>query len=148
MRVAFLTLLLAAATSATVFAGTAAASGPPAPGKELIDLTCEGFDQPITVSVARGDDNNGAGQIVGMQGHGIPVSFTFTITDETTGDVVDSETGQVGGGHAHPNQATTACSGTLFEGAASDFFGDELPPDVSADDTIVVTIDVLVILKP
>lgn len=148
MRVAFLTFLIAAAVSAGAFAGTAVASGPPAPGKDLIELTCQGFDQPITVSVARGDDNNGAGQIVGMQGHGIPVSFTFTIIDETTAEVVDSETSAVGGGHAHSNQQTTECSGTLFEGSASDFFGDELPPDVSADDTILVTIDVFVVIKP
>jgi hypothetical protein len=148
MRIAFLTLLLAAAAGATVFAGTAAASGPAAPGKQLIELTCQGFEQPVTVSVARGDDNNGAGQIVGMQGHGIPVSFTFTITDETTAEVLDSETGQVGGGHAHPNQATTECSGTLFEGSASDFFGNDLPLGVSADDTLVVTIDIVVVIKP
>jgi hypothetical protein len=148
MRVAFLTLLLAATAAASVFVGTAGASGPAAPGKQLVDLTCQGFEQPITVSVARGDDNNGAGQIVGVQGHGIPVSFTFTITDETTGEVLDSETAQVGGGHAHPNQTTTECSGTLFEGPASDFFGTDLPPGVSADDTILLTIDGFIVIKP
>jgi len=45
--------------------------------------------------------------------------------------VVDSETGAVGGGHGHSNQQTTECAGTLFEGSASDFFGNDLPAGLS-----------------
>src|SRR5438093_13609438 len=55
-----------------VFTPGASASGPAAAGKELIDLNCEGIG-PVTVSVPRSENNNGAGQLVGEKGHGIPV---------------------------------------------------------------------------
>jgi hypothetical protein len=129
-----------------VLAGTAMASGPAAPGKDLITLNCDGLGT-VTVSVQRGQNSNGAGQIVDGKGHGIPVEFTFTLTDVTTTTVIDSETGATGGGHAHPNQTTTHCSGVLFEGLASDFFGTELPPGVAATDTISAAIDGNVIIK-
>ena len=125
----------------------ASASGPAPPGKDLIDLNCEGIGA-ITVSVPRAEDSNGVGQIVGAKGHGIPVTFSFTITDVTTDTVLDSESSAVGGGHAHPNQATTTCSAVLFSGSASDFFGeDPLPPGVAATDTIEASISVEVIAK-
>ena len=44
----------------------------------------------LTVSVQRGQNGNGAGQIVGAKGHGIPVEFTFTLTDVTTATVLRS----------------------------------------------------------
>jgi hypothetical protein len=125
----------------------ASASGPAPPGKQLIDLTCEGIG-PVTVSVPGSNNNNGAGQLVGQKGHGIPVAFTFTITDVTTGKVVNSDSSAVGGGHAHPNQATTTCSGVLFSGPASDFFGGgQLPPGVAPTDTIEASIVGQVIVK-
>ncbi len=142
-----LTIAGAAALAAalTILAGAASASGPAAPGKEIVQLTC-GSDS-FTISVQRGENSNGAGQIVGQKGHGIPVSFTFSVFDVTTNTAVFADTSAVGGGHAHPNQPTTACSFAIFEGTAADFFGPELPPGVAATDTISATGSVDVILK-
>jgi hypothetical protein len=130
-----------------VFAPGAAASGPVPPGKDVIHLTCDGIG-PVTVSVPRSENNNGAGQIVGQKGHGIPVAFTVTITDVTTATPVGTDSSAVGGGHAHRNQATTTCSGVVFSAPASVFFaGGPLPPGVAATDTIEVSIVGEVIVK-
>ena len=123
-----------------VFTAGAAASGPAAPGKDVIHLTCDGIG-PVTVSVPPSESNNGAGQIVGQKGHGIGVAFTNTITDVTTHTVLGGGSSAVGGGHAHRNQATTTCSGVVFSAPASVFFrGGPLPPGVAATDTIEVSI--------
>jgi hypothetical protein len=85
---------------------------------------------------------------VGSKGHGIPVAFSFTVTDVTTSTVLDSQSSAVGHGHAHRHQATTTCSGVVFSGPASVFFGGgPLPPGVAATDTIQVTIVGQVIVK-
>jgi hypothetical protein len=130
-----------------VFSSAAAASGPAPPCKDIINLNCVGVG-PVTVSVPRSDRNNGAGQLVGEKGFGIPVTFTSTITDLTTQTVVGGDSSQVGGGHGHPNQETTNCSGVLFTGPASVFFGPgPLPPGVAATDTIQLFISGDVIAK-
>lgn len=139
-----LAALGAAASSALV--SSAAASGPAAPGKQLHELTCEGFGT-ITVSVPRAEMNNGVGQIVGQRGHGIPVSFGFSLTDLTTNSVIFSETMVNGHGHAHPNQTTTTCTETFFEGSASEFFGSELPPEVGESDQLLGVFTIQVIAK-
>jgi hypothetical protein len=126
---------------------TASPSGPPAPGKELIQLTCDGLGT-ITVSVQRGENANGAGQIVDAQGHGIPVEATLTLTDLTTSTVLGTETTATGHGNGHPNQSTTECSGILFQGPASDFFGSDLPPGLVPTDTVQLTIDGFASIKP
>jgi hypothetical protein len=114
----------------------ALASGPAPPGKEVIELTCEGIG-PVTVSVPRSEHSEGAGQIVGEKGHGIAVALTFTLTDLRTGDVLNSESTARGGGHGHPHQATTTCSGVVFEAPASAFFGEHpLPSGVEPTDII------------
>ena len=140
-----LALLLAATVAAGVAAVTASASGPAAPGKELVQLTCDGLG-PITIAVQRGDNANGAGQIVDMKGHGIAVTATYTLTDLTTSTVVDTEmtsTGQNG----HSNQPATHCSGVLLEVPASDFFGTDLPPGVASTDIVQLSLDALAIIK-
>jgi hypothetical protein len=130
-----------------LFAGGASASGPAAPGKDVIQLNCEGFGD-VTVSVPRSERNNGAGQLVGGKGHGIGVSFTVTLTDVTTDTVLDSESSAVGRGHAHPHQATTTCSGVVFSAPASEFFeGGPLPPGVAPTDIIEASLSVEVIPK-
>src|SRR2546426_9998239 len=99
--------LLASAVAATaLLSSTAAASGPAPPGKEIIEVQCEGVGS-ITVSVSRSEHAHGVGQIVGQKGHGIPVLNTFTLTDVTTGEVLFSETETTGGGNANHNQRTT-----------------------------------------
>jgi len=130
-----------------LFTGAASASGPASPGKEIVNITCEGIG-PLTVSVARGEKSHGAGQIVGQKGHGIPVTNTFTLTDITTETVVFSETRLSGGGHGHSNQAATPCSAIAFSGTAEEFFGTEpLPEGVSPTDELEGTILVDVIVK-
>jgi hypothetical protein len=123
----------------------ASASGPAPPGKDLIDLNCEGIGA-ITVSVPRAE-SNAVGQIVDAKGHGILVTFSLTVTDVTTDTVLVSESSAVGGGHAHPNQITTTCS-DVFSAPASEFFGGgALPPGVAATDIIEASLSVEVIPK-
>jgi hypothetical protein len=131
-----------------VFTCTATASGPPAPGKNVINLVCDELG-PVSVSVpASQQDNNGAGQLLGQAGHGIPVAFTTTITDVTTNQILDVSSSAVGGGDAHPNQATLTCSGVVFSAPASVFFApDPLPDGVAATDIIEVSISGEVIPK-
>jgi hypothetical protein len=142
-----LLLLLVATATAGIAATTAAASGPAAPGKELVQLTCDGLGR-ITASVQRGENANGAAQIVDAQGHGIPVEATLTLTDLTTSTVLGSEATATGQGNGHPNQPATHCSGVLVQGPASDFFGPDLPPGVALTDTLQLTIDGSAIIKP
>ena len=85
--------------------------------------------------------------VVGVKGHGIPVKIVFTLTDLTTSTVIDSSTQLSGHGHGHPHQATTECTGVVFNGAASDFFGAHLPPGVAPTDTVEASIDAFVIIK-
>jgi len=139
-------LLLSVMAAMGIAATTASASGPAAPGKELVQLTCDGLG-PITVSVQRGENANGAGQIVDAKGHGIGVASILQLTDLTTSTLLATETTATGHGNGHPNQSTTHCSGVLFEGSASDFFGRDLPPGVDATDTVQLTIDALAIIK-
>ena len=128
--------IIAFAVAALTSAAPAAASGPAAPGKSLIQVNC-GSAGTFSVTVPTSDQNNGAGQIVGMKGHGIGVSFTFTVIDTTTGTTLFSDTSAVGQGHAHPNQTTTTCTFQPFpDTVASEFFGDPLPPGVAPTDII------------
>jgi hypothetical protein len=130
-----------------LLSGQAFASGPAPKGKEVVKLECEGLGE-VSVSVPRGENSNGAGQIVGAKGHGIPVAFTFTATDLTAGKVLFSEQTASGGGHGHSNQPTTSCSGVAFEAPASEFFeGGPLPPEVEPTDIIQASLVGQVIVK-
>ena len=97
--------------------------------------------------VPRNEHNNAAAQIVGEKGHGIPVSFKTTVTDVSKGRVLFTETHESGHGHGHPNQATTLCKGSAFEGSAEEIFGKELPSEVAPADLIRGVFDVNVIVK-
>jgi hypothetical protein len=131
-----------------VLTGGASASGPAPPGKNLALLSCTGIGD-VTVSVPRGGNNNGVGQVVDAKGHGIPVVSTLTLTDVTTSTVLNSQSKAIGGGNAHPNQPTTTCSGVLFSGPASIFFAPSPPPPgVAPTDTIELSIVVDVIASP
>jgi hypothetical protein len=146
MRRFIIGCLAATAIALAGFAGSAAASGPGGQGRDIIELTCG--SETLTVSVPPAEDSNGVGQIVGHKGHGIPITFEFSVFDVTTNTLLFSEAGAVGGGHAHPNQATTSCTAVVFEATAADFFGpDPLPPGVAPTDIIRASIAVDVILK-
>jgi hypothetical protein len=142
-------LAASAITTLCLLPGTAAASGPAPPGKETIELECGGGLGKVLVSVPRPEHSNGAGQIVGHKGHGIPVSFKFTLTDVSTGETLFTESEpRKGNGKAHSHQATTSCTGTVAEAPASVFFeGHELPPGVSPGDTIRASFEAQVIVK-
>jgi hypothetical protein len=139
--------IMAVATAALVSAAPAGASGPAAPGKDVLAINCGDGVGPLTVTIQRGENANGTGQIVGAKGHGIPTMFTFTITDVTTSTVIDSEVTAVGHGHAHPNQSTTTCTFNAFSGTAAEVFGSDLPPGVSATDIVSGDGSVDVIIK-
>jgi hypothetical protein len=141
-----LALAISAIATASIFAPSAAASGPAAPGKHIIEVECAGLGA-VTISVPRPEQSRGAGQIVGVKGHGIATAVTFTVTDVTTNTVLFSESRAVGGGHAHPNQATTRCSATAFEGPASAFFEGHEPSGVEPSDLIRASTEVQVIAK-
>jgi hypothetical protein len=145
MRLIIISCLAVTALALAVLAGSAAGSGPAAPGKNIFEITCGG--DTFTIAVPRGEDAFGAAQIVGQTGQGIPVSLTFSLVDLTTETLLDSGTTEVGQGHAHPNQTTTSCTIVLFEGTAADFFGPELPPGVAAADIVQFSLAVEVILK-
>jgi hypothetical protein len=147
MRRGLIRSVVALLASFGVFTAGATASGPAPPGKDLINLNCVGVG-PVTVSVPGSESNNGAGQLVGRKGHGIPVRIVSTITDVTTNTVLNTDSSAVGHGHGHRHQATTSCSGVLFSAPASDFFGGgQLPPGVAPTDTIEVSIVADVIVK-
>jgi hypothetical protein len=146
-RVPAILLLLVLVATAGIVVAAASASAPAAPGKELIQLTCDGRGT-VTVSVQRGENANGAGQIVDAKGHGIPVEATLTLTDLTTSITLRSETTATGDGNGHPNQLDTHCTGVLFQGAASDFFGTDLPPALAPTDTVQLTFDGFAVIKP
>ena len=130
-----------------LLSGQAFASGPAPKGKEVVKLECEGLGE-VAVSVPRSEKSNGAGQIVGAKGHGIPVAFTFTVTDLTSGKVLFVEQTTSGGGHGHGNQPTTSCSGVAAEAPASEFFeGGPLPPEVAPTDTIQASVLGQVVVK-
>jgi hypothetical protein len=112
-------------------------------GRQQIMLNCGG--QEFTVAVSQGGNSNGAGQIVDMKGHGIPVGGTFTIID-TDANVVLMQ-GPIGNSNGHINATPTECKGTAFTGTVGDFAPPPYPPGVSASDTLVGTIDAFVILK-
>jgi hypothetical protein len=147
MKRIILALAISVIATTSVLAASAAASGPAAPGKKIIEVECAGLGA-VTISVQPAEHSNGAGQIVGVKGHGIPTAVSFTLTDVTTGAVLFSESHVVGGGHAHSNQPTTQCNATNFEGPASVFFEGHEPPGVEPSDVIRATTEVHVIRKP
>jgi hypothetical protein len=146
MRTKLLLLMLFATATAGIPAAAASASGPAAPGKELVQITCDGLGT-ITVAVQRGDGSNGAGQIVDAQGHAMGVETTFQLTDLTTSTVIATETRASGQGNGHPNQAATHCFGIVFQGPAPGFFEGDLPPGVAPTDAVQVTVDAFAIIK-
>jgi hypothetical protein len=147
MKRIVLALAVSAIATTSMFAGSAAASGPAAPGKEVIEVECAGL-RALSVSVPGPETSKGAAQIVGQKGHGIPVSIVFTLTDVTTETVLITETEKVARGKAHSHQATTTCTGTFAEAPASTFFeGHEPPPGVEPSDIIRASFEGQIIIK-
>ena len=155
MRRVFCAVVLTTAITAGA-ATSAMASGPLPPGKvkqgQVYNATCGPDNITVTLAANGGTPAhaNGAAQFADQSGHVIPLVFNFTIADVTTSTILDFESHPIGdlhGVNAHPNQPTITCGIVLFDGAASDFFGTNLPPGVSAGDEILFTLDVVAILK-
>jgi hypothetical protein len=147
MRAKLMTLLLVTTATAGIAAAQASASGPAAPGKELVQVGCDSMGT-ITISVQRGDNANGAAQIVDATGHVLSVEATYTLTDLTTSSVLGTETTATGQGNGHPNQPAAHCTGVLFQGSASGYFGPDVPPGVASSDTVQLTVDGFGVVKP
>ena len=147
MKRIILAFAVSAVTTGGLLPAGAAASGPAAPGKQLLEVECEGLG-PATVTAPQPESSNGAAQVVGQKGHGIVVSSQKFVADFTTETFLKNEFLEVGGGQAHPNQATTSCL-SFFQGTATEFFGSAgLPPGVGPDDLIVAGFNDQVIIKP
>jgi hypothetical protein len=145
MKRIILGVAVSAVTTIGLFPAVAAASGPAAPGKKIVQLECEGLG---TVTVSAPEGGNGALQLVGQKGHGIVVSSRSVVADFSTFMVLKEETHESGGGEGHPNQATVPCT-SFVEASASEFFGSEgLPAGVGPEDFIVAGTEVHVIIKP
>ncbi len=132
-----LSLLLASATLA---------SGPVTSHRGPMTAVCNGVT--YTVAVENGGQNVGAAQIVDAHGHAILVRGTSTFTDTTADPNVVLDEFNLGHGSGHANQATTVCT-TGQTATVGDFIppGSVLPLGVSFADTLVWTIEFVVVLK-
>lgn len=114
-----------------------------AQGHPIETIVCEGLGT-IDVSVQPAD-SFGAVQIVGTNGHLIPVAFTFTLENLTDNTLLFSESEAKNG---HRNQETIQCSqsftGTFEELAGPD---EEPPPGVDPDDILRFTLTADVVAK-
>ncbi len=137
-----------AAIVAAALAASAAASGPVPPGKlkqgNVFVASCGGDVDTVTLAANHG---SGAAQFADRGGHIIPVSFEFVVADVTTPATLQDDFSAQGKGNAHPNQSTIDCRIVVFDGSATEAFGSDLPPGVSADDEILATLDVVAIPK-
>ena len=99
------------AVSTVAVAGLVAA-GVSNAGRSPITLTCTGLGT-LTVTVTQTTNDHSVAWGVGTVSpgfHGIPVGFTVTVTDLTTGTVLDSFTQEKGGGNGMHNLPTVTCT--------------------------------------
>lgn len=139
-----LSLMLASAALASG-PGNGSGNGSGTNGRTQETFRCDN-GQTYTFAVEAASKSNGAGQIVDALGHGMLVSGTANGTDTTAGVVLF----QVSFGHgSHPNQTTTACTSveTLTVADLGPPPGGVYPPGVSPTDTLVITVDVVIVLK-
>jgi len=149
MKQTALALLTSAVGTIALLSGTAGASGPAPPPKDIFVVECEGLGS-FTVAAPASEWGHGVAQLVAEKGHGIPVSSTITLTDVTTNTVLFSETDAKGIGQGNHNKTATTCSGTDAEVPASTFFGErglELPEGVSPEDIIRAFTESQVVIK-
>ena len=135
----------AAVLAAGLAVGPLAAPAQAQPGHNVETIVCQGLGT-IDISVQR-SENRGAVQIIGTNGHLIPVQFTFTLENLTDSTVLFTETEPLRG-KSHQNQTSTTCSLT-FTGTW-DEVGDPgmpPPPGVDPDDVLRFTLAAEVIAK-
>jgi len=115
-------------------------------GREQQTLTCTGLGT-ITVTVTTTTNDHSVAWGVGTVSsslHGIPVSFSGTVTDLTTHTVLDSFFQAKGHGNGMHNQPTITCTAPPETATA----GDLGIPGVNPNDLIEFDLSVQVVLKP
>ena len=123
------------------------AAGAANAGREQQTLTCTGGLGRVTVTVTTTNNDHsvawGTGKVSSSL-HGIPVSFTGTTTDLTTGHVLGSFFQGKGHGNGMHNQPTVTCASDPQTGTAADF------GIVGVDPTDIIEFDfsAQVVLKP
>ena len=115
-------------------------------GREQQTLTCTGLGT-ITVTVTTTTNDHSVAWGVGTVSsslHGIPVSFSGTVTDLTTHTVLDSFFQAKGHGNGMHNHPTITCTAPPETATA----GDLGIPGVNPSDLIEFDLSVQVVLKP
>jgi len=114
--------------------------------REQQQLNCVGLGT-ITVTVTTTTNDHSVAWGVGTVSsslHGIPVSFSGTVTDLTTNTVLDSFFQAKGKGNGMHNQPTIACSGPPETATA----GELGIPGVDPSDVVEFDFTAQVVLKP
>ena len=136
-----------AGAAALTLSGMGSASA----AQDLESVNCsDGSSIVVRVPQSHSSENGGwsVGQVVdGGSGHLIPTAFTVTLYDVTTGMTVFSEQQTKAGGKANHMQTPVTCT-NMQSGTAGDFFGADLPPGVSAGDTVTFTLTLMAVAKP
>ena len=146
MRTSLRLAAAAALTAAmTMIAVPAFADPGPSNGTQEMLLTCG--DLQITVltraNKTQAEQNWSAAWVEGM-GTAIPVSFEFAAVDDRTGATLFDEA--VDHSPAHQNMQQKTCTQSEAAGTVGDLFGENLPPDTNATDTVTFTITVVAAL--
>lgn len=137
---------LASACAAT--AGAVVMATPAHAAQSTQMITCGDTNYTIRTNNNNSSDMGGwgAAQVVGASGHGVPTSFSGVAVDSNTQAVLGQFSSVKGLGNANHNQATTTCTQT-YSGSASDLFGPNLPPGVTPDEPVTMTITIQVVIK-
>ncbi len=137
---------LVAAAAGTVPAAAAPSydQNPAGNGQSVQPFSCDGLgDLMIRTNNSHSSDSGGwssAKIVSGAGGTLIPVSFTFSAYDVTTGTDLFSFTQVKGGGNANQQQMTYHCYQTMT-GTLADLMepGDEVPPGADPTDMVTAT---------
>jgi hypothetical protein len=116
-------------------------------GREQQVLNCTGGLGSITVTVTTTTNDQSVAWGVGTVSnrlHGIPVSFSGTVTDLTTGTVLDTFFQAKGNGNGMHRQPTVTCDSPPETATA----GDLGIPGVDPTDVIEFDFSAQVVLKP
>jgi hypothetical protein len=143
-------LLLAAASVSTLALGGLVAS-PALAAQQPQPLQCDGHQITVRVNQNNSQDHGGWGAAVlidGGSGVLVPTSFNGSFYDETAGQEIFSFEQVKGDGNANHNQQTISCSDTTV-GTLGSFLepGDEVPPGMSADDVVEMSISVTAVAR-
>jgi hypothetical protein len=106
-----------------VVAAALIAAGASNAGREQQTLTCTGYGTlTVTVTTTKNDHSVawGTGKVSSPRLLGIPVSFTFTVTDLTTNTVLNTFTQAKGHGHGMHRAQTVTCTSPPQTGTAAE----------------------------